>query len=379
MSDENKDPWGNNKNKNNNKPDNIIDIKDIISKKFQKNINNNGDNKIEYVVLISVLLLLFLIWLASGLYTVNAKEESVVLRFGKYVRTESSGLHYHLPSPVETIQKVRVTDRYTTEIGGHNHSSLEKKVYRSKYFKDDSTDILMLTGDENIVGVSIQIQWQIVNARKFIFNIKSPNDTIRNTAESVVREIIGTTPLNDTLSEKRILIQNDTKDLLQNILDSYDIGISIEEVNIIGVPPSKSITVNNILAKKDGTVSTNIITTTVDEAFKDVQAAIINKQEIINMAIARSNELIPAARGQAEKNIQEAKAYKEKIIAKAEGEAKRFLAVYNEYKLSKKITKKRIYIETMENIMEDMEKFIIDVPKGSVIPYLPLDKLTKTK
>lgn len=317
----------------------------------------------------------FFLWLASGIYTVNTKEQGVVLRFGQYVETTDPGLRYHLPAPIEKVIKLRVTDRYKTDIG-YNSATISDR--RSSGRSSNHKEILMLTGDENIVDVNFEVQWQISEAEKFLFNVQDPQGTVRDAAESAMREIIGTTPLNDILSEGRTVIQLKTKELLQQVLDSYDIGIEIAEINMRGIPPRTSIRVENIETDEDGNITNKMITTTVDEAFKDVQAAIINKEETINSAIARSNEIIPQARGHAQRILQEAEGYKQKAIAKAEGEAKRFNSVYSEYSKAKDVTRKRIYLETMESIMADMDKIIMDSKSsGGVVPYLPLNELTK--
>ncbi len=322
-------------------------------------------------VIIAVAAIIFVVWILSGIYTVNTKEAGVVIRFGKYVRTSTPGLNWHWPTPIEKVIKLSVTDRYRTEIGGRS----EKTSSRSKSSAKASDELLMLTGDENLVDVNFEVQWQITNAEKFLFNVYDPQLTVRNAAESAMREMIGTTPLSEILSEGRSILQQKTKELLQSTLDSYGAGISIETINMRGVPPTSSIKVDNIITGDDGEMKSETINTTVDQAFKDVQAAIINKEEIINMAIARGNEVIPEARGQGQKLIQEAQGYKEQVIAKAQGEANRFNAVYNEYKKSQDVTKKRMYLETMEQIMEGMDKIIIDGKSNGVQPYMPLKEL----
>ena len=237
----------------------------------------------------------------------------------------------------------------------------------------------MLTGDENIVSVEfVEVQWQIDDPEKFLFKVYDPERTVKDATESAAREVVGTTPLYDILSENRKKLQLDTKLLLQEILDSYNIGIKVEEVNMSAVPPRTSIRVDDITTDENGEMQTQSITITVDEAFKDVAAAIINKEEVINSATARSNELIPQARGKAERLLQEAEGYKQQVIAKAEGEAKRFVSVYDEYRKAKNVTKKRIYLETMEEVLSGMDKIVLD-SDGGVLPYLPLNELNKRR
>jgi membrane protease subunit HflK len=318
------------------------------------------------------------LWLASGIYTVNTKEQGVVLRFGEYVRTSGAGLKYHLPAPIEQVIKLRVTDRYRTEIGSNSDSEPPvRSSRRNAPVASSPKEILMLTGDENIIDVTFEVQWQIVDAHKFLFNVEDQQKTVRDAAESAMREVIGTTPLNSILSDGRTVVQLQTKELLQKILDFYDIGVKIEEVNMRGVPPQSSIMVNSITTDEQGNMKNEVITTTVDQAFKDVQAALINKEESINSAIARSNELIPQARGNAQKLLQDAQGYKEKVIAKAEGEAQRFTSVYNEYKKAKDVTKSRMYFEAMEEVLDGMDKVLVDAKGSGAVPYLPLSEVGK--
>lgn len=396
-----KGPWGNRPGNNGgggNKPpfsDNA-ELEEIIKKSQEKIQNifsggkgggsngsggapmNNGG------IILAAIVIAFFVWLASGVYTVNTKEEGVVLRFGEYVRTESAGLHYHAPFPIEKVIKLRVTDRYRTELGYRTERSSTRSAFsrgfgRGKASSSNNTrEVLMLTGDENIVDVNVEVQWQISDAEKYLFNVFDPKSTVKDSAESAIREVVGTTPLNDILSDGRTAVQLQTKELLQSVLDQYDIGIKVEEINMRGVPPRNSIRVESMTTDEDGNLVNEMITTTVDEAFKDVQAAISNKEETINSAIARSNELIPQARGRAQRLLQEAKGYKEKVIAQADGEAKRFLSVYNEYRKAKDVTRNRMYIETMEKVLKDVDKMMIDTEKGSgVLPYLPLNEIKK--
>jgi membrane protease subunit HflK len=321
------------------------------------------------------------LWLASGFYTVNPKEVGVVLRFGKYVRTTKPGVNYHLPTPIEYVIKLQFTDRYRTQIGNNSNESNGSAPRRRRGDVETTSrkEILMLTGDENIVSVEfVEIQWQIDDPEKFLFQVYDPEKTVRDTAESAMREVVGTTPLREILSDGRGKVQLDTKALLQSVLDSYGSGIKIEEINMSAVPPKTSIVVDNITTDDSGEMKAEKITTTVDEAFKDVQAAIINKEESINSAKARSNELIPQARGGAEQLLQQAEGYKQQVIAKAEGEAKRFISVYDEYKNAKDVTKRRIYLETMEEILKGMDKIVLD-SKGGVVPYLPLNELNSKR
>lgn len=392
--DDNKNPWGQPSKGSDNKPpkepqggkdiDNLVfqiqkKIESLLSKSNNAGGNGGGGPNNPFtgklgnnILIVAVVAIVFVLWISSGVYVVDTKEAGVVTRFGKYARTSTPGLNYHFPAPIENVIKIIVTDRYRTEIGARVEKT---RSSRTKSEPKLSDDLLMLTGDENLVDVTFEVQWQIDNAKKFLFNVYDPQLTVRNAAESAMREMIGTTPLNEILSEGRSNVQLGAKELLQNILDSYDAGIHIETINMRGVPPASTIRVENIVTGDDGEIKSESITTTVDQAFKDVQAAIINKEETINMAKARSNEVIPEARGQAEKLIQDAQGYREKVVAEAQGDANRFNSIYREYVKSKDVTKRRIYLETMEQIMDGMDKIITEGKNSGVVPYLPLKEL----
>ena len=207
----------------------------------------------------------------------------------------------------------------------------------------------MLTGDENIADIDFEVQWKIGNVKDYLFNIKDPQKTIRSATESVMREIVANREIDDVLANKKLEIELEAKELLQNILNSYNAGINIITVQLLRADPPKE----------------------VINAFRDVQTAKADKERKINEAKSYSNDIMPKARGEAEALIQEAEAYKRAVISKAEGETARFNKLYDEYKLNKDITKKRIYIETMEEIMQNNEKIIIDnKASGNLIQLL---------
>jgi len=317
------------------------------------------------------------LWLASGIYTVDTKEVGVVLRFGEYIGTTKPGINYHLPAPIERVLKLKVTDRYRTQIGlgsGSNQDTVSRRRGRRSQ-GGTRKEILMLTGDENIVSVeSVEVQWQIDDPEKFLFRVYNPEKTVRDSAESAMREVVGTTPLNDILSDGREKVQLDTKELLQNILDPYNIGIKVEAINMVAVPPRTTITVENFTTDEEGETQNQTITTTVDEAFKDVQAAITDKESFLELANAREREIKAQSTARAEKVLLEAQGYREKVIANAQGQAKRFISIYNEYKKAKDVTKRRIYLETMEDVLSGMDKIVLD-SQGGVVPYLPINEL----
>lgn len=393
MSDKNKGPWGQypSGNDGNKQPEEFDELIRKGQDKIRQLFPKGGYNKPNHsgggipggnagLLGLALGILILVGWLLTGVYTVDAKEEAVVLRFGQYVRTESPGLKYHIPSPIERIVKVRVTERYIDVIDAGGGNSDEQFAYANK----GENGLLMLTGDENIVDISFEVQWQIADARKFLFNIRDQRITVRNAAESAMREVIATTPINDILSEDRITAQQQTKLLLQEILDSYDAGVVVKEINMNAVPPRSSITVEVLpsatkLEQVDD-LQPKQVTTTVADAFKDVQAAINNKQEKINIARGYANQQIPIARGEVERIILDAQAYKQEVVSRSQGDSARFLAVYEEYRKAKDVTRKRIYLETLEAILPDMDKMVIDKSVGShAVPYLPLNQANKAR
>lgn len=349
--DDNNGPWGKpsspSNRKENRNPYNNNEELDELLKKVKDFIPKGGkppsspQHTIKIMVIAAVIALCG--WLATGFYTVDTKEEALVLRFGEEIRTDKPGLNYHLPYPIERIIKLQVTEPYKEDIG----YSIGSRRAR---------EILVLTGDENIVNINFEVQWQISDIGDFVFNVKDPRMTVRNAAESAMREIIGTTRIDEILSSGRETVQVEIRDLLQKILDSYSAGITINVVNLKGVPPSM-----------------------VDDAFKDVQAARINQEETVNKAETYSNKVTINADGEAEKILQQAEAYRSEVVNRAIGETKRFLSVYNQYKLAKDVTKSRIYLETMEKVLQNKEKIIIDNDKSGIMPYLPLSGLQNNK
>lgn len=325
------------------------DFDELIRKsqdKFKTMFPSNGDGGTKGFVLLGFIVVL--LWMSSGVYFVKADEQGVVKRFGAYHRTTSSGLNYHLPYPIESVQIPKVTVINRAEVG-----------YRSSYSgRSNNSDIaeesLMLTGDENIIDVNFEVQWKIDSAQDFLFNVRDPEDTVKAVAESAMREIIGKARIATVLAEGKLQVEQDTKKLIQDMLNEYDAGIEVVTVNLLKADPPIE----------------------VIDSFRDVQTARADLETSRNQADAYRNDILPKARGHAQQMILGAEAYKQEVIARAQGEASRFLAVYNEFKQAKDVTKKRIYLETMEEIMTGMNKVIVE-GKGTqgVLPYLPLPEL----
>ena len=300
------------------------------------------------------LLILLVIWGLSGLYRVLPDEQGVVLRFGKFVNTTQPGLNYHFPFPIERVLKPKVTKVNRIDVGFRGASDSG----RSSGIGEVPEESLMLTGDENIVDINYSVFWVIKDAGKFLFNIQSPVETVKAASETAMREVIAKSEIQSILTEGRSNIEVEVQEITQNILDEYGSGIQITQVQTQKAdPPSQVI-----------------------DAFRDVQAARADRERSKNEAEAYANDVIPRARGDAEKILQEAEAYKKEVVAAAEGEASRFLAIYNEYKNAKQVTQERMYLETMEKVLADIDKVIIDKNSGQgVVPYLPLPELKKPK
>jgi membrane protease subunit HflK len=310
--------------------------------------NKSGGGK---PIIMGVIILLIL-WALSGLYRVLPDEQGVVLRFGKFVKTTQPGLNYHLPTPIERALTPKVTKVNRIDVGFRPASDSG----RSSGVGNVPEESLMLTGDENIVDINYSVFWVIKDASKFLFNIQSPVETVKATSETAMREVIAKSPIQSILTEGRSKIEVEVQEITQKILDEYGSGIQITQVQTQQAdPPSQVI-----------------------DAFRDVQAARADRERSKNEAEAYANDVIPRARGEAEKILQEAEAYKKQVVAAAEGEASRFLAIYDEYKNAKQVTQERMYLETMEKVLADIDKVIIDKSTGSgVVPYLALPELKK--
>ncbi len=274
---------------------------------------------------------------------VDTDEEGVVLRFGAFVRELPPGLNFRLPYPIEKVLLPKVTRVNRIEIGSNGTSSRPEES-------------LMLTGDENIVDIDFVVLWKIKNAPDFLFNVQDPEGTVRDVAESAMREIVGESDIEPLLTQDRAKTERAVQALMQKILDRYKAGVSIQEVQLQKVDPPQQ----------------------VIAAFRDVQAAKADQERLQNEAQAYANKVIPEAKGEAQATLQKAQGYRDKTIAEAQGSADRFLKVYQQYKKAPDVTRKRMYIETMQELLSKTDKVIIDEKSGTgVVPYLPLPGLAK--
>ena len=316
---------------NENNPDKFANITEKISK-----------IQIGKGIIKILFLLILIIYLASGIYLVQPNEQGVIKRFGKFARIDSPGLHYHLPYPFESALTPSVTEVKRIEIGF--------RTVRGGYV-EVSEEALMLTGDENIVSAESIVQYRIKNAADYLFNIIEPEQTVRNAAEAALRQVIGERKIDDALTEGKYEIQEESKVLIQELLDSYESGIVVIAVQLQDVNPPEE----------------------VSSAFKDVASAKEDKSKFINQAEGYRNDIIPNARGEAAKIIKEAEGYKVERIRKAEGDVAKFNQVLTEYQNGKDVTKYRLYIETMELILPKMKKYIMETNNDTdLLKFLPL-------
>ena len=329
------------------------DVDDLM-RKGRENFNQMFPDKFKGQKGIAILLIIILgIWLLSGFYRVNPQQEGVVLRFGKWVESTPPGLHYHLPYPIETVLKPEVTRDNRIDIGFRTIGTGGATNRR-----DIAYESQMITGDENIVDIDFVVFWRISDAGQYLFNLTDPDETTKVAAEAVMREIVGRVDIQFALTDGRQEIQGLAKKHLQALLDEYKAGIFIREVQLLAVDPPSD----------------------VIDAFNEVQRARQDRDRLKNEAEAYSNDVIPRARGDAARIIAEAEAYTEQIVNKARGDASRFTQIYNAYLVNKDVTIERIYIETFEKIMSNVNKIIIDggASASGVVPYLPLSELGKT-
>ena len=274
------------------------------------------------------------------------------------MKRTAPGLHFWFPSPIGDAIKLNVDRTNSIQVGYRGVGDSTRSTTRSTGIRDVPQESLMLTADQNIIDVDFVIQWRIKNAAEFLFNIRNPEGTIKIAAESAIREVIGRTPMRDALTIQRARVDQDAVVLLQEILDSYKSGVVIADLKQQTVDPPKE----------------------VIDAFNDVQRAKQDQQRKVNEAAAYSNDIVPRARGEAHKMIQDAEAYRAQMINEAEGEAKRFLSIYTAYKGNKAVTKRRMYLERMQGILNESDKVIIDTGAAGgpgVVPYLPLPELKK--
>ncbi len=310
------------------------------------------------VAIALIILVLLGVWLLSGLYRVQENERGVPLLFGDWSGDVTEpGLHWWPPAPIGEVLVPPVTQINRLNIGFRDASDIRTRTTSTRDVQNES---LMLTSDQNIADVDFTVQWRISNAGEFLFNIRTPEETVKAAAESAMREVVGQTALDDLLTTAREEVQSKTRDLIQSILDGYGAGIAIERVQLqkTEAPPP------------------------VIDAFNDVQRARQDKEKLQNEAESYRNRIVPTSRGEAAGLIQEATAYRERVIKEAQGEASRFDQIYETYRSAPEVTRRRLYIETLRDVLEKADKVIIDdgAEGGQgVVPYLPLNELNRNR
>lgn len=335
-----KDPWGNKGGKQDGPPD-----LDEVFKKLNEKVTSifggkggrssgggssaGGTKGLGFIAAILVVL-----WAFSGIYIVDEGREGVVLRFGGFDRITEPGPHWY-PRFIETVEIVDVERVRSINIGGTIHESL------------------MLTRDENIVDIQFAVQYKVSNVKNYIFNVRDPDTTLRQVSETAMREVVGKNDMDFVIKDGRVQVAVRTKDLMQKVLDIYKTGLVVTNLNMQNAQPPEQ----------------------VQHAFNDAIKAREDKERLVNEAEAYSNDILPRSRGKAARMSQEAQAYRDEIIAKADGETSRFLKLLTEYKKAPAVTRERLYLESMEEVLGKSNKVLIDVKKGNNLMYLPLDRL----
>jgi len=307
-----------------------------------------GDQEVEIpdfkLKIVTIIFILLVLWLLTGVYSVGPDEVGVVRTFGKYTRVAQSGLNWHFPLPIETVNTPKVTEVKRIEVGF--------RTLRNGQYRAVDQESLMLTGDENIVDAEMIVQYKIKDPVAYLFNIVAPELTVRAAAEASLRTVVGRNKIDETLTTGKFTIQEETKELLSLILDKYESGIHVVAVQLQNVSPPKEVL----------------------GAFKDVASAKEDKNRMVNQAEGYRNNVIPKARGEAESMIRDAEGFRESRVKRSEGDAAKFTTVLKEYRKAKSITEKRLYLETMQKVLPGIEKFIVpDKDSGGILNLLNLN------
>ncbi len=329
----------------------IRSLQDKLSGIFGGGGRNGGDaggGSMKSLIFLAIGILF--IWGLSGFYIVDEGTRGVETRFGRYIGTTEPGLNWHLPVPIEQVEIINISEVRSVEVGYRSGGRQQTMISYPK-------EALMLTKDENIVDVRLAVQYQIKDAKQYAFNVANQTATLKQVTESALRGVIGQSVMDFVLTEGRSEIVAEIKAEIQKIMDSYKSGIIVTSVNLQDAQPPEQ----------------------VQGAFEDAIKAREDKQRLINEAEAYSNGVVPVARGAASRKMQEAEGYKARVIASAEGEAVRFKKLLAEYRKAPEVTRKRLYIESMENVLSKTKTVMIDVEGGNNLLYLPLDRMTQQK
>ncbi|MDR9437227.1 MAG: FtsH protease activity modulator HflK [Thiohalophilus sp.] len=340
----NKDPWGNRNNPQGGPPD-LDEVIKKLQAKFGGLFGGKGGGGGPRIPgaggsagLSLIVLVLLAVWALSGIYIVNEGKEGVVLRFGKFHTIQPPGPHWY-PRFVDTVDIVDVSQVRSVHIG------------------EGSNEALMLTKDENIVDMEFVVQYNVRDSRRFLYHVREPEISLRHVTQSAVREIVGNNEMEFIITQGRDKIAAEAWERIQGILDSYETGLQVRGFNMQKAQPPQE----------------------VMASFDDVAAAREDREKFMNQARAYANNILPRAEGQAQRFLEEAKAYRDEIVSIAEGDAERFVEIMREYKKSPRVTRERLYLEAMEELMEKNPKVMVDIKEGNNLMYLPLDQLMKQR
>ncbi len=345
--DDKKNPWGGN----GQTPPELDDVIKEFKDKFSGIIGGkpkSGSGKttapstggLKYIFLVGIIL-----WALSGIYIIDPAEKGVVLRFGAFQEETGQGPHWHFPYPIETLNRINVEQIRTAQIGYRDAVS-------NRRGGNVSSESLMLTKDENMIDAKFAVQYKIDDVQAYLFNVANPRLTLRHAVESAIRQVVGKNTMDYVLTDGRVAIADDIQEKSQALLDTYQAGLVITTVNMQDAQPPEP----------------------VQAAFSDAVKAREDKQRLINEAKTYANDILPKSRGKAARILEESKAYKSKVVSKSEGEASRFKQILAEYKKAPKVTKERLYRETMEIVLANTSKVVVDSKANSMM-YLPIDKL----
>ncbi len=326
------------------------DLEDLLRKSQERLRRLMPSGSFGSLGLLLAVLAVCLLWLGSGFYTVAPNEVGINMIFGRYTGKTPAGWHYNLPYPIGNVDKFAVTDRNAIDIGSVSRENLRNSAIRVS--SDVPEESLMLTGDENIGDVKFRVIWQIdpEHPEYYAFNLRNPDETVKAVSESAMREVIGRSQLLKLLTSDRSIIEPAVQELIQKVLNSYNAGVLILQVQLLSVDPPQQ----------------------VIASFRDVTAAQQDLQRQRNESESYANRVVPEARGAAARIVQEAEGYKEQTVQEAQGQASRFDQVYAQYKNAPAITRQRMYLETMEAVLAGADKTIIDAKGPGVVPLLPL-------
>ena len=341
--------WNDNNNQTPPELDEVIkDFKNKFNSTFGgKSSGSSGASKAAKGSFKYIFILAFIVWMATGIYIIDPAERGVVLRFGAFQTSTTQGPHWHIPYPVESVYKVNVEQVRSAEIGFRNA--------QNSYSGGVSSESLMLTRDENMVDVKLAVQYKIANAQDYLFNVSNPELTLSHVVQSIIRQVVGDNTMDFVLTTGRDQVAQEVKTASQALINDYGLGIMITAVTMQDAQPPVQL----------------------KAAFDDVVKAREDEQRYINEARAYANDIVPKARGASQRLLAEAEAYKSEVVSKSEGEAYRFSQILTEYTKAPGVTKERLYRETLEDVLSNTNKVIVDSNSNSLM-YLPIDQLINT-